>query len=580
MHTYSAARLGNPAVMYFFTRLIIVVALLAVREHSAYGQVCTQASAAGGDCGLSVDAGNALLQQGHAKSKARVQESLLHEKPQNERHQLTQLSSPRQFANLKLFASKEHSEQYRFVEGEYHRLAYKAGRVEEMLKRPQCVNFFAKRYELLDENGRQKQEPVTAGVAVIDKALRVMRPAGELPENEYRDSAGYYSGILPPTVFKRMRTYEDVAFPVDYHDTNVTGTNGNSSVFQQENYCQIFAVRTAYRPVKVMTAVSNATPYKNLTMAAIWKVASTSLTSMLQSAAANSSTVKASSGPHAENLGMCVPPNVLHQCEKHTTFQHDAKDGNVKAAIVRSPLDRFLASVFEHGEWKTCEVNATRGLPCPWMLAEAKTMAQRLAKDFPHKYRSCEHPTQAYFFSATDVHGEPYEWDNVDRLEEFDTALQRINNMTGILLSKHEKTHAAMVKTSDGENRSTYNRMSDGENRTSDGENRSGDGKNKILHENKSGDGRNKRMYFDAIFSDLETLCSVCKVYAQDFECLGYAKPDRCTPHLCATVNVTLDYWEENLSSEFESGWRQAEFESLSSEFDSLSSGNSSFRQQ
>jgi len=570
---------------------LIVVALLAVREHSAYGQVCTQGSVAGGDCGLSVDRGDALLQQGHAKSKARVQESLLHEKPQDERHQLTLLSaSPRQSANLKLFASKEHSEQYRFVEGEYHRLAYKTGRIEEMLKRPQCVDFFAKRYQLnnkkeqrtdlanqlindgiLDQRGRLKQkEPVTAGVAVIDKALRVMRPAGELPENEYRDSAGYYPGILPPTVFKRMRTYEDVAFPVDYHDTNVTGTTGDSSEFQQERYCQIYAVRTAYRPVKVMTAVSNATPYKNLTMAAIWKVATTSLTSMLQSAALNSSTAKASFGPHAENKNQCVPPNVLHQCEKHTTFQHPAKDGNVKAAIVRSPLDRFLASVFEHGEWKTCEVNRTRGLPCPWMLAEARTMAKRLANDFPHKYRSCEHPTQAYFFSATDVHGEPYEWDNVDRLEDFDTALQRIHNMTGILLSKHEKTHAAMVKTSDGENRSTYNR-------TSDGENRSGDGKNKILHENKSGDGRNKRMYFDAIFSDLETLCSVCKVYAQDFECLGYAKPDRCTPHLCATVNVTLDYWEENLSSEFESGWRQAEFESLSSELDSLSSGNSSF---
>merc|ERR1719201_2676683 len=97
------------------------------------------------------------------------------------------------------------------------------------------------------------------------------------------------------------------------------------------------------------------------------------------------------------------------------------------------------------------------------------------------------------------------------------------------------------------------------------------------LHENSSGDSSVKQMYFEAVFSDLETLCSVCKVYAQDFECLGYAKPDRCTPRNCATVNVTLDYWEENLSSEFESGWRQAEFESLSSELDSLSSGNSSF---
>merc|ERR1719263_650435 len=160
-------------------------------------------------------------------------------------------------------------------------------------------------------------------------------------------------------------------------------------------------------------------------------------------------------------------------------------------------------------------------------------MALYLGQNFPHKYRSCSLISQAYFLSATDLDGEPYVWDRVMRLEQFGDALSQVKDMTGIDL--------------------------------------------RMRTENPSGDSRLKKMYFDAVFSDLQTLCSVCKVYAQDFECLGYVKPDRCTPHLCATVNVTLDYWEENLSSEFESGWRQAELESLSSEFDSLSSGKPSY---
>merc|ERR1719247_3376358 len=110
---------------------------------------------------------------------------------------------------------------------------------------------------------------------------------------------------------------------------------------------------------------------------------------------------------------------------------------------------------------------------------------------------SCSHASQAYFLSATDLEGEPYVWDRVLRLEEFGDALSQLEDMTGIQMH--------------------------------------------MLTANPSGDRSLKKMYFDAVFSDLETLCSVCKVYAQDFECLGYAKPDRCSPEECMKVGVSLD---------------------------------------
>jgi hypothetical protein len=63
----------------------------------------------------------------------------------------------------------------------------------------------------------------------------------------------------------------------------------------------------------------------------------------------------------------------------------------------------------------------------------------------------------------------------------------------------------------------------------------------KLEEANTSGDKQVKQMYFDTIFSDTETLCSVCKVYAQDFDCLGYAKPDQCTPENCALHGISLE---------------------------------------
>lgn len=339
--------------------------------------------------------------------------------------------------------------------------------IVDTFQNPKCRNFYSIR--------ASPESPT-----VVDKQARLFRPAAEI--DYIRDGT---EPSLPATQFKRMVTYEDVAFPRDFHSGEINKTDGGS--LREETWCEMFSVRTPQRPVKVMTATGRATGL-SLALPAIWKVATTSITTMLQ-AAQKEGTATDFRHPHGSYKPN--PDNPLDQAEKYTTFHEDA-DAAIKAAFVRSPLERFLASIYEHGEWQACG-----GKPCASVLAHAKKMAQTLASDFPHAYRSCEHPSQSYFLSATDIHGEPYTWNHIFRLEELEDGLKQLEATTGISLrSKSENT---------------------------------------------SGNHEMKKMYFKAIFADLVTLCSVCKVYAQDFECLGYAKPDRCTQESCLKVGVSLD---------------------------------------
>lgn len=308
---------------------------------------------------------------------------------------------------------------------------------------------------------------------IVDEASQTFRPAAEIlsPNASFLNLAS-----LPAVPVDRMATYEDVAFPKLYH-----------GIHKRDKWCEMFAVRTAQRPVKTITATSsNGT---KLMIPAIWKSASTSLTSMLRKATARGLASKMV-GPH-DAKQQCEPPNVLPQCQKHTTFDADTAEADVRAAFVRNPLDRFLASVYEHGEWGSCA-----GEVCDWMVSKAQSVAKRLAHRFPHKWPSCEHPSQAYFLSATDVNGKAQSWDIVSRLEELKSGLDKLRGLSGITLEEEEQ--------------------------------------------NTSGDKRLKQMYFNAVFSDAETLCSICKVYAQDFECLGYAMPDTCTQERCSVYGISL----------------------------------------
>jgi hypothetical protein len=352
------------------------------------------------------------------------------------------------------------SAHYRMSAGEFHNTYVRKQEATLSLEDPKCKNFY--------------KVDISPGPMIVDEISQLFRPATEA--FGFMNASSLNLASLPARPVQRMATYEDLAFPKEFHGSH-----------RRDSWCEMFAVRTAQRPVKTMTATSpNGT---KLMMPAIWKSASTSLTSMLWQATTHG-LASNMMGPH-DTKTQCEPPNLLAQCEKHTTFDIDAEEANVRAAFVRNPLDRFLASVYEHGKWESCS-----GDVCDWMVSKARSVAKRLAKDYPHAWPSCEHPSQTYFLSATDSNGKAQSWDLVARLEEFQSGLDKLREMSGIALKEQEQ--------------------------------------------NTSGDRRLKQMYFEAIFSDTETLCSICKVYAQDFECLGYAKPDKCTPEHCSAYGISL----------------------------------------
>jgi hypothetical protein len=384
---------------------------------------------------------------------------------------------------------------FQHATGEFHDPVVSKEPITDTFKRQKCQAFY-------------KVDGLTKSNMAHDKVSHLFRPAEEIDESTlFQTQFNYYctDGLhaeeclnltrseshtgrsMPPIDMKRILTWEDVAVPRDFH------TRSSDVDHLNDAWCMMYAVRTPQRPVKMMTTYEHGEltgqsflDTHSLAMPAIWKVASTSLTAMLANGHPHHT------NPHDENKAWCSLQSRMPQCEKYTSFVDEARNTKVKAAMVRSPLDRFMGSVYEHGQWELCD-----GKVCDENVAAAKKLALETASAFPHQSRYCDMPTQTYFLSATDVDGEPYKWDQIVRLENFGESVQTLADASGLVLTPEVW--------------------------------------------NTSGDKKTKQMYFDAIFNDLETLCSVCKVYAQDFECLGYALPDRCTQDQCSTVGVSLE---------------------------------------
>jgi hypothetical protein len=346
-------------------------------------------------------------------------------------------------------------------DGEFHTGVMSSAPIVDLLRRPQCKQFY-------------NRPEIQSTIMADDLQADLLRPIQEVA------NATKISLIAPS--FQRMLTYEDIAVPIDWHE-----------YFHIKDWCMPFAVRTAQRPVKVNTLVSDSG--KKLVMASVWKCGSTTLDQMFN----NSRNKREFVDQHSADAKFCNHQQHFEYhfrtCYRHTSFVDDAAGADVYAASARNPLERFVSGVYEWMEFHLCN-----GEPCQADLEAAKALARNLSSDFPHKFRSCPHPTQAYFLSATDIQGRPLDWKFVMRLEDFSSGIQTLRNLTGLdLPAIGQQIH-------------------------------------------KKADDFTKRKYFDAIFSDLMTLCTVCKVYAQDFECLGYERPGNCTKDNCLTVGIDLAY--------------------------------------
>jgi hypothetical protein len=316
-----------------------------------------------------------------------------------------------------------------------------------------------------------------SNIMVEDTQTDLLRPSDEVP-----NATGY--PMTAPS-FQRMVTYEDIAVPIDWHE-NFTGLQ--RAFFSPT--CLQMAVRTAQRPVKVSMWLSDQD--RKLVMASVWKCGTTTLKELFK----NISNKRFFIPQHTQHPFFCEghPDSFpFRTCGWHTSFAPDAADADVYAASARNPLERFMAGIHEHDQWPSCD-----GEPCPEAVEQAKSVAKQLLLNFPHRYRSCPLPTQSYFLSATDKQGQPVDWSLVMRLEEFASELATLRNLTGLDIPN-------------------------------------------LIVQMSSGSRSMKQKYFDAIYSDLATVCAVCKVYAQDFACLGYERPGNCTQTKCLTVGIHLD---------------------------------------
>jgi len=313
------------------------------------------------------------------------------------------------------------------------------------------------------------------GAGAHDDAAKLFRPAAELSRGAAGPRGGGPVKTWPEVEFKRMVTYEDVATPVDYH---------GFIRIPKHNHCMHYAVRTPQRPVKTMAGTgSNG---RSFAMPAVWKSGSTSFNMMLQKSIADFHREHSDNGRNSS----CEGPFELQQCEKHSSF--DSSGAELMFAAVRNPLDRFISSVKEHKEFSTCD-----GQACEEDVQLGRSTAARLLAEFPYSWSSCEHATQSYLLSGTDMYGKPMIFQRIIRLESLEEGLHDIGSMLDqTFVMQHHNSKAAEAK----------------------------------------------QLLYDAVFSDPKTLCAICKVYAQDFECFGYAMPENCTEERCASVGVTLKY--------------------------------------
>eukprot|EP00931_Biecheleriopsis_adriatica_P073254 TRINITY_DN47585_c0_g1_i1.p1 TRINITY_DN47585_c0_g1~~TRINITY_DN47585_c0_g1_i1.p1 ORF type:complete len:404 (-),score=68.10 TRINITY_DN47585_c0_g1_i1:26-1237(-) len=349
-------------------------------------------------------------------------------------------------------------------EGEFHRGVVATSKVD--LSRPECHNFY-------------HIQNISESRFAFDTVSKMFRPLSEI-RNELDQQINFVAtakAAFPPAPVRRTLTYEDVATPVDWH-------GAAKYPWPWEYFWAMpLAVRTAERPVKVNTA--RLPSGKVIMNPANWKVASTSITQMLKDG------VKLTTGPHDDSQINCNGKRSFEHCNKHTSFVSDAANANFTFALVRSPLDRFMGSIYEIKEWPSCD-----GRPCEDSVQKARDMAAKLLSESPHKYMHSLYFTQMYYLSSTDVDGRPFQWDKIIRLEQFKDEFAEL---------KHQISPDI-----------------------------------KLGRENTSGNRSLAQEYFKAVFSDAKTLCTVCKIYLQDFTCFGYKLPDDCSNEICSPLGITL----------------------------------------
>jgi hypothetical protein len=137
---------------------------------------------------------------------------------------------------------------YKLSAGEFHNTYVRREDATTAVKTQKCKNFY--------------KADMIPSLMVADEVSQLFRPATEV----FEQVPNGISQSLPAVPVERMATYEDLAFPKNFHGVPVQDAG-----LPYESWCEMLAIRTSQRPVKAFTATSpNGT---KLMMPPIWKVA-------------------------------------------------------------------------------------------------------------------------------------------------------------------------------------------------------------------------------------------------------------------------------------------------------------------
>ncbi len=365
--------------------------------------------------------------------------------------------------------------------------------------------------------GRQLADGVTAWAA--PRCQHFFPPLPAAPPARFDLEHGVYSpgtsGPILPS--RRVTTFEDtLALSNLRHEQQ-----GEYSSQAVRGGCSItppLALRTAARPVKVWwlpcptgpPGFCGAAPF-------IEKSGSTTLNTLLVRRA-NASDGHCSCAPFDEsNLFLAramVNGSLKGRCIAGSfRYASASRAGSYKFAIVRDPLDRFVSGWANKGVHRPAEGrglcrgsdtigNATTGNDtlCDDSLASLREHAAALTGRAPNSYRvsnlrgdepkAVHFYTQSYFLSATDVAGNPWQWDFIGHLESLEEDLRHVATRFPAILSElpslrdKQKNHASDPRMNDAIRR--------------------------------------------AVLGDPQIARDFCHIHAQDYACLGYTPPAVC----------------------------------------------------
>jgi len=256
------------------------------------------------------------------------------------------------------------------------------------------------------------------------------------------------------------------------------------------------------RPTKVLISYPSTATHADLVYLPIWKCATSTVTDALHGEE------RVLHGPHddlasAEGKVVLENRSFFHlegPISASAEYDRAVAGDAVMFTVVREPFTRFVSAYEPILPLKLCD-----GEPCASTLDDMARVAQLLHNDTRFRRGGYEHLlSQTYFLSATDARAQRLTdtsaFQHVARVEQLTDDLSVITQAAGV----HVRSSSVLLASPDLKCQNCH-----------------------------PTDAIEK--YKAALLQRPDAACLVCDAYAQDYDCLGYTKPEACLK--CGAAN-------------------------------------------